>query len=256
MDKENLMVIKLTMSRDGEVLTAQKILGAVSHDKCISVQLLFITDVSHAVSIVNTIGNHVYLDEFNANPKTPIPPAPMQQASMIPGGPMQQAPMQQAPMIPDAPKNLVDKEGVSWNGEVHTVNKALNKLGRWKRHRLASIKQYNQWAAEFTDAPAPDAPAPDAPAPDAPAPKAPAPDAPAPKAPAPKAPAPKASAPSLIMVIDEKLADLEDEGRIKNFEAWVKMTIDWVKPGAKAVVDLTEDIQAQQKLFDRLNTLG
>ncbi len=151
------------------------------------------------------------------------------------------APATTAPITTAAPATTVDKNGVPWNAKFHAATKNKTAKGLWKRGKGVSVKDYDDFAGQFSLT-APTAIA--------------APGIAAPGIAAPATTAPTTTAPTIDMLseIDDIFADLSESGSIGNFSGWVSSMLDWAKPGAVVITDLTNDPIAQQTLLNELKS--
>jgi len=170
--------------------------------------------------------------------------AQQQQAPALTTAQQQQAPalttaqQQQAPALTTAQQQQqmavhIDSSGVPWNVEIHTSTKNMTGKGLWKRKKGVDVEVYDNFAAKFQVASS------------------------APVAQVASS-APVAQAvqeTDMLSEIDDIFADLDESANIPDFSSWVSSVLDWAKPGAKTISDLENDLGAQQKLFDHLQTL-
>ncbi len=141
------------------------------------------------------------------------------------------------PIQTTLPKGPCDIGGTPWNVRLHTDSKNKTNKGFWKRRKGASLEEYDAFAKLFSmTAP------------------------PLPAAPLPAAPLP---APHLLIIEDEDMltkidnlfADIQDKDVVDDFRTWSGQMLNWCKPGATTVSDLTGDMSAQEQLFNHLSSL-
>ena len=119
----------------------------------------------------------------------------------------------------------VDKNGTPWDVRFHTSTKIKTIKGLWKRRKGVDKENYDDYAAQFSMAPTAQSLAPTAPEID------------------------------MLVEIDDMFADLDESGHIGDFSNWVSSVLNWAKPGAKNVSELEDDLEAQKRLFDHLQTV-
>jgi len=59
----------------------------------------------------------------------------------------------------------------------------------------------------------------------------------------------------MLTKIDDLFADIQEKGIVGDFGNWSVQMLNWCKPGAKTILDLTGDIPAQEQLFNHLSSL-
>jgi len=168
--------------------------------------------------------------------QAPAPTTAQQQQAPAPTTAQQQqapapttAQQQQAPAPTTAQRQQqmavhIDSSGVPWNVEIHTSTKNMTGKGLWKRKKGVDVEIYDNFAAKFQVASS-----------------------------APVAQAVQET--DMLSEIDDIFADLDESNHMENFSSWVSSLLDWAKPGAKTISDLENDLGAQQKLFDHLQTI-
>jgi len=140
----------------------------------------------------------------------------------------------------------VDKNGTPWDVRFHTSTKIKTIKGLWKRRKGVDKENYDDYAAQFSMAPTAQSLAPTA--------QSLAPTAQS-LAPTAQSLAPTAPEIDMLVEIDDMFADLDESGHIGDFSNWVSSVLNWAKPGAKNVSELEDDLEAQKRLFDHLQTV-
>ena len=168
------------------------------------------------------------IDQFSIDPMQQQAPAPTTAQQMLTPAPTT-AQQQQAPAPTTAQRQQqmavhIDSSGVPWNVEIHTSTKNMTGKGLWKRKKGVDVEIYDNFAAKFQVASS-----------------------------APVAQAVQET--DMLSEIDDIFADLDESNHMENFSSWVSSLLDWAKPGAKTISDLENDLGAQQKLFDHLQTI-